>query len=340
MIRKKTLSAPFVVVLAAFLLAGCGGQPEVPSGPQTTSIASSTPAQSSVTSQATTQQDTQTDTQDDTQTDTQADTQDDTQTDTQQDTQDDTQDDTQTDSTPVSSDYHVSVGGTNYDLVASAFDKEVNPDQTGEYSVTVSSVKADDAIVFSYLTDTINTNIGSDPEDAQNKNNVVATYDDQNVGTFKIHNDAENVGIYFKTWESGGYSFWIKGYVAGSNGEDNQGVTYTITGLPDWITNDGCVIFGWVWGSSTPGQSSDQWVSCEYGALNDEGKPAQVSFDVDEEMDGCVLVRCVAGTTTPDWAVNTNDAGRIYNQTADITFTTGVYSYAGGDWKEYNPSSN
>ena len=105
-------------------------------------------------------------------------------------------------------------------------------------------------------------------------------------------------------------------------------VTYTVTNLPDWIQNDGCVIFAWVW-SNTDGGS---WKTLSYGTNND------ASFKVTSELNGFLLARCASGTTAPDWSITADGPGRIYNQTEDITCSSGTYSYACADWKAYNPS--
>lgn len=103
-------------------------------------------------------------------------------------------------------------------------------------------------------------------------------------------------------------------------------VTYTVTNLPDWIQNDGCVIFAWVWSANDTGS---------WKALTINGTTA--TFTVNEELTGFLLVRCISGTTTPNWSVKTDTAGRIYNQTEDITCTSSVHSYSCSSWKEYNP---
>ena len=109
--------------------------------------------------------------------------------------------------------------------------------------------------------------------------------------------------------------------------EPATGVTYTCTGLPDWITNDGCVIFAWVWSPNDAGS----WKSCTYGT------PAtSLTFEVSEELTGFLLARCVGGTTQPSWDVHDDSAGRVYNQTENVDCTAGVHSYACAEWKEYN----
>ena len=104
--------------------------------------------------------------------------------------------------------------------------------------------------------------------------------------------------------------------------------TYTCTGLPDWITNDGCVVFAWVWSPNDAGS----WKSLTYGAGE---KPTEASFGVSEELTGFLLARCAAGTTSPDWNIHGDEAGRVYNQTENIDCVSGTYSYECASWKEY-----
>ncbi len=117
----------------------------------------------------------------------------------------------------------------------------------------------------------------------------------------------------------------------GGGGGPTEQVTYTITGLPEWITNDGCVIFAWAWGGSDAG--GGKWYSCTYG---EGAKPTSLTFTLGAEADGCLLARCIGGTTLPDWNNHGDTAGRVYNQTENIDLTSGVYSYSCGEWKEYH----
>lgn len=107
-------------------------------------------------------------------------------------------------------------------------------------------------------------------------------------------------------------------------------IQYTINSLPTWITNDGCVIYTWVWGGN---YGNGQWIACEYT------DSTTVKLMLDGSATGMLLVRCVAGTTTPSWQVTGNAAGRIYNQTGDINLVTGQTTYASPAWKEYNPTA-
>ena len=139
---------------------------------------------------------------------------------------------------------------------------------------------------------------------------------------FAIHNDAENISVYFKNWKDGGHSFWITGYE-----KDASVTTYSCTDLPTWIKDAGCVIYAWVWSPNNPGS----WVPTTYIS------ETSLEFDVDEELTGFLLARCQKDTTTPDWNKHDGDNtdGRVYNQTDDITCQAGVYSYACAGWKEY-----
>ena len=104
-------------------------------------------------------------------------------------------------------------------------------------------------------------------------------------------------------------------------------VTYTVENNPDWLQNDGCGIFGWVWGPSIEGK----WVEATL-----EG--TTFSFTTNEELEGFLFVRTVAGTTTPNWSTTGDNVGRIYNQTIDFVCIPGTTTYDGsGAWIEYNP---
>lgn len=108
-------------------------------------------------------------------------------------------------------------------------------------------------------------------------------------------------------------------------------VTITVNNAPDWITNDGCVIFAWAWGASSNGA----WYACTYG---EGAKPTSFTITVPSDSTGCLLARCASGTTTPDWKKTTDGAGRVYNKSADITITSGTTIYTCPAWSGYSPS--
>lgn len=103
--------------------------------------------------------------------------------------------------------------------------------------------------------------------------------------------------------------------------------TYTIDQLPTWITNDGCVIFAWVWGPQVAGE----WVSTTYTT------DTSLTFTTDKTITGLLLARCAPGTTKPDWNMTTDGLGRVYNQTGDMTVIQGVttYSLPESMWRPY-----
>lgn len=106
--------------------------------------------------------------------------------------------------------------------------------------------------------------------------------------------------------------------------------TYTVTNIPSWCTADGCVVVAWVWGGTYGG---GQWVPCTYG-----NGGTNLTLPLDGSATGMLLVRCIAGTTTPDWSNKSETAGRIYNQTDNTELIAGVTTYQSASWKDYNPN--
>lgn len=104
-------------------------------------------------------------------------------------------------------------------------------------------------------------------------------------------------------------------------------VTYTATDLPDWLKVDDAEIFAWVWGPSIEG--SGKWVEVTVDGTSG-------SFTVESELTGFLLVRCFAGTTTPNWEAQGDVDGRIYNNTGDILCSSGVHSYSASIWYSHN----
>ena len=115
----------------------------------------------------------------------------------------------------------------------------------------------------------------------------------------------------------------------GSSGNTGDLVSgkISINSLPTWITNDGCQIFAWVWGGD---YGNGEWVSCTYTTTT------SLEINLSKNATGMLLVRCSAGTTTPNWDVSNDSPGRIYNQTEDISLVTGQTTYQCSNWKEYH----
>lgn len=121
------------------------------------------------------------------------------------------------------------------------------------------------------------------------------------------------------------YAKWIVGDTSSSDSTSEDKITYTIDSLPTWIKDDDCVIFAWVWSTSNPGE----WIPTTY--ISD----TSLVFEVENEITGMLLVRCKSGTTTPDWSINTDIEGRIYNKTDDIEVSSGVTNYSCSKWNSY-----
>ena len=127
---------------------------------------------------------------------------------------------------------------------------------------------------------------------------------------------------------NGIYSVTVKGETRINTGIIGyEEVTYVVENNPEWLQNDGCCIFVWVWGPTIEGQ----WVECEI-------KGTTFSFTTDEELIGFTFVRCVRGTTYPNWSTTGDDVGRINNKSIDFICVPGFKSYDGSTaWVQYNP---
>ena len=110
---------------------------------------------------------------------------------------------------PEPSQYYVIVNGAAYDYYDNGLDG-CPENQTGNYSTQAITVNAGDSVQFMKPNDIeIIENIGSEPEDENNHNNIIGT-----PGSYVTHNAGE-MTIYFKTWNDGGFSFWGTGYQGG-----------------------------------------------------------------------------------------------------------------------------
>ena len=220
---------------------------------------------------------------------------------------------------PTTGDYYAVIGGNEVAMVSNS--DRIAETQTGNYVCSFASISEGDAISFLDADKVAITNFGPDLDYEDNHNNVT-----NDNGTYKVHNDATSVQVYFRTWADDGYSFWINGYESG--GGVSGDYIYSVTSLPDWITNDGCVVYAWTWGTGDAGS----WHTTTYIS------ESELRFGVDTEKDGFLLARCIANTTEPNWDEAGNVPGRIYNKTSDITCTSGVYSYASPEWVSHTPS--
>lgn len=216
---------------------------------------------------------------------------------------------------------------------------EAFADRKQGYKNLVSNVKAGDKIEF-YKDGEAYSYVDASGDNTSAQPPVYNNYVKTSAG-FAIQADSavEN-NFYVNLWNANEKGEeWITFFLEGGTSADHTSgtpvsptpapvptgaITYTATDLPDWITNDGCVIFAWVWSPSDTGS----WKACTYST------PAtQLTFVVDEELTGFLLARCAAGTTQPNWDEKSDVAGRVYNKTGDITCTAGTYSYSASSWQ-------
>ncbi|MCR5184845.1 MAG: InlB B-repeat-containing protein [Bacilli bacterium] len=116
---------------------------------------------------------------------------------------------------PVDSPYYVTIGTTTYGLEDVTSTATLLDSQTGEFKATVSSVTAGQTVAFLDSNKVeLSENFGAEP----GQNNVSGE-----VGSFTIHNDASNVMILLKTWESGWTNFYISGYESGGSSSGIHG---------------------------------------------------------------------------------------------------------------------
>ena len=151
----------------------------------------------------------------------------------------------------------------------------------------------------------------------------------------------ENAGrIYNKTdditFESGKttYNVNLKDYTPTGGGSSGGGTQPTINKISvtadSWTWGNDVKVFAWVWKNGE--QNGGKWVGCT-------GSGSTVKFELEAGRDRFVLVRAHKDTTTPDWNMQGDKAGRIYNKTADITVISGTNTYS-ANFVEYTPSSS
>ncbi|MCR5505839.1 MAG: hypothetical protein K6F07_02460, partial [Bacilli bacterium] len=104
--------------------------------------------------------------------------------------------------------YSVKVGDNEAVELVKDENATLAQDQNAQYSAELTNLAKDEVVVFYADGVAIEANIGSDPENEENKNLIQGQ-----VGSFVIHNDAATSDLYFKTWANGGMSFWATGYV-------------------------------------------------------------------------------------------------------------------------------
>ena len=106
----------------------------------------------------------------------------------------------------------------------------------------------------------------------------------------------------------------------GGGGTTASSITWTVTDMPAWVTNDGCVIFAWAWQNGVNGA----WYSLTYDSVD----KTMATFEAPSDLAGMLLARCAAGTTTPNWDETSDVPGKVYNQTKDVNTVSGKTSYS------------
>lgn len=114
-----------------------------------------------------------------------------------------------------------------------------------------------------------------------------------------------------------------------------NGKTINVT-VPDWTWNDGTKVFVWGWNKNSETENKDgSWVEAS-GAGE---KSTTVTFPVKNDWTDFLLTRCQKDTTEPKWDITdrkSNEAGRIYNKTKDISLTESTtYTLQDSDFSDY-----
>lgn len=211
--------------------------------------------------------------------------------------------------TGYTDDYKMNIAGIDYAMTEN-LDFQPIGNYVREFYVELESVEA--GLYFSF------TNNGADITENMVVDSGMNNALWDGMG-YTFHNDAADVTVYLKLTEDYQHSLWITGFDLVDN------YIYTVNNCPDWIRNDGCLIFAWVMSAGYV----DTWVPVYFV------DSTTVKFGTNYELDSFLLVRCVSTTTQPSWEARGNEAGRIYNQTYDISCTSGVYTYASGEWRGY-----
>ena len=117
----------------------------------------------------------------------------------------------------------------------------------------------------------------------------------------------------------------------GGGGSQASDITWTVTDMPTWVTDDNCVIFAWAWQNGVTGA----WYELAYT------NATTATFEAPSDLAGMLLARCAAGTTLPNWDETGTGPGRVFNQTNDVNTEVGKTSYSFPEqiWKSYTPGA-
>ena len=123
------------------------------------------------------------------------------------------------------------------------------------------------------------------------------------------------------------FAIWQKG----EKGVEPTYIKITITASDDWIWGGEVELFAWVWGGSYGG---GKWVKAS-------GSSTTINLTIIDDAAGLLFVRCVNGTTTPNWDIKSGDAsGRIYNKSPNVDIEKGKTEYTVKNFTEYNEYTN
>lgn len=137
----------------------------------------------------------------------------------------------------------------------------------------------------------------------------------------KFYMDGEDLIYEYNVNETGTYKITIIGSTVNITKKNVNDLTYTVNNLPNWASNDGCLMFIWAWNETKFGM----WIKAEFI------DSTTITFDYDGSigtLTGMKILRCIKGTTKPSWTETKDVPGRIYNSSDDITITEGNLIYS------------
>ena len=166
--------------------------------------------------------------------------------------------------------------------------------------------------------------VEASPEDNEDNNATASTYGGHACCT--VTEGGENLSVYLKVYENK-YEVWV----GKAKGDEPDTKTYSATVSIDqnWAFATDIPVFVHYWGGGL-----DEFVQITFVAST---STLTVEFEIPAVATGFQLVRCAAGTVTPDWAVKGDNPGRIYNKTNDCNIVDGTTNYP-ITFSDHNPS--
>ena len=166
--------------------------------------------------------------------------------------------------------------------------------------------------------------VEASPEDDEDNNATSSDYEGHACCT--VTEGGENLSVYLKVYENK-YEVWV----GKAKGDEPDTKTYSATVSIDqnWAFATDIPVFVHYWGGGL-----DEFVQITFVAST---STLTVEFEIPAVATGFQLVRCAAGTVTPDWAVKGDNPGRIYNKTNDCNIVDGTTNYP-ITFSDHNPS--